>query len=242
MQSIRRIGQVDVVIATGSNHCVPPSIVGKLKGAKLIAIESSVRFTKASLSIKTLTPLTDVLALQWPEQKLLHKKGTVVGPIYELPEYEPWDGGYILVTGGTYGHKALFDAISELNIENVVLQTGKVNPEPYRRKHPTWVVFNLDPVFGKWLAGAKVVITHFGKTAIDAVLSYRKPTIIVLNPEWRYTVGERDAKILAEKLNAVLVKEITPKVIERAVDEAVNKTLPTYEDGALNLVRLLLNY
>ena len=42
-------------------------------------------------------------------------------PIYELPEYEPWDEGYILVTGGTYGHKALFDAISELNIENVVL-------------------------------------------------------------------------------------------------------------------------
>jgi len=56
LQSIRRIGQVDVVIATGSNHCVPPSIVGKLKGAKLIAIESSVRFTKASLSIKALTP------------------------------------------------------------------------------------------------------------------------------------------------------------------------------------------
>ena len=128
-----------------------------------------------------------------------------MGSIYELPEYEPRDGGYILIAGGTYSHKALFDAILELNIENVVLQTGKVNPEPYRRKHPTWVVFNLDPVFGKWLAGAKVVITHFGKTAIDAVLSYRKPTIIVLNPEWRYTVGERDAEILAEKLNTVLV-------------------------------------
>ena len=86
------------------------------------------------------------------------------------------------------------------------------------------------------------MITHFGKTAIDAVLSYRKPTIIVLNPEWRYSVGERDAKILAEKLNAVLVKEVTPKAMKRAVDEAVNKTLPTYEDGASNLVRLILNH
>jgi len=122
------------------------------------------------------------------------------------------------------------------------LQTGRVDPKPYARRHPQWTIFSFDPDFGKWLAGAKVVITHFGKTAIDAVLSYRKPIIIVLNPEWRYTVGERDAKILAEKLNAVLVKEITPKAIERAVDEAVNKTLPTYEDGALNLVRLLLNY
>ena len=241
-QSIERIGHVDIIIATGSNHCVPPAIVAKLKGCKLVAIESPVRFTKASLSLRTLRPIADVLALQWPEQKQLHPKGIVVGPMYELPEYKPWNGDYILVTGGTYGHKLLFNTISKLDIENIVMQTGRVDPKPYRRKHPDWVVFDFDPNFGKWVAGAKVVVTHFGKTIIDAVLSYRKPTVIVPNPEWKYSAGERDAEILAKKLNAVLVKEITPKAIEKAINEAINKTLPTYEDGALNLVKLLLNY
>ena len=241
LESIQRIGKVDVIIATGSNHCVPPSIIAKLKGAKLIAIESSVRFTKPSLSIKTLTPIADLIALQWPEQKRLHPKGVVVGPIYELPEYKPWNGDYILVTGGTYGHKLLFDTISKLNLDKVVMQTGRINPEPYKRKHPNWIVFNYDPDFGKWLAGAKVVITHFGKTAIDAVLSYRKPTIIVLNPEWKYTVGEKDAEILASKLNALLIRNITFNNLEKAIHSAIKITLPNYENGAENLTKFILS-
>ena len=241
LESIQRIGKVDVIIATGSNHCVPPSIIAKLKGAKLIAIESSVRFTKPSLSIKTLTPIADLIALQWPEQKRLHPKGVVVGPIYELPEYKPWNGGYILVTGGTYGHKLLFDTISKLNLDKVVMQTGRINPEPYKRKHPDWIVFDYDPDFGRWLAGAKVVITHFGKTAIDAVLSYRKPTIIVLNPEWKYTVGEKDAEILARKLNALLIRNITFNNLEKAIHSAIKITLPNYENGAENLTKFIIS-
>ena len=240
LQSVRRVGRVDVVVATGSNHCVPPSIAGKLRGARLVTIESSVRFTKASLSIRALTPLADILALQWSEQKLLHKGGVVVGPIYELPEHRPWNGGYVLVTGGTYGHKALFDAISDLGLDNVVLQTGRIDPRPYMKRHPTWKVFDFDPDFGRWLAGAKVVVTHFGKTAVDAVLSYRKPTIIVLNPEWRYTVGREDAEILARKLNAVLLSEVTAEAVRDAINDAVKRTLPMYEDGAENLANLLL--
>ncbi len=236
-QSLRKVRDVDVLIATGSNHCMPPAITAKLKRIKLIAIESSVRFIRPSQSIKLLEPISDVIALQWPEQKKILPKGVVVGPLYELPEYKPWNGDYVLVTGGTYGHKLLFDAVSELELENVVLQTGRVDPEPYMKRHPEWTVFQFDPDFGKWLAGACVVVSHLGKTVIDAALTYHKPVVIVPNPEWRLTAGWEDARVLAKKLNAVLVEEITPKSLLEAIEEAKKLRPPTYPDGAEKLAR-----
>lgn len=230
----------DVFISSGSNHSVPPAIVAWLKGLRIYNIESSVRFTRPSLSARWLRPFSYVTVLQWEEQKKIHSSGKVYGPLYELPEYEPINKGYILVTGGTYGHRLLFDAVSKLELDNVVLQTGRVDPEPYVKNHPEWIIFRFDPDFSKWLAGAEVVITHFGKTAIDSVLSYRKPTIIVLNPEWRYTVGEKDAEILAKKLNAVLLKQITPSNIIQAIEEVKKRKLPTYPDGAMKLADEIL--
>jgi UDP-N-acetylglucosamine--N-acetylmuramyl-(pentapeptide) pyrophosphoryl-undecaprenol N-acetylglucosamine transferase len=238
-QSIIRIDDGEYIIATGSNHCVPPSIISKLRGKKLISIESTIRFTKPSLSLRALSPISDIIILQWPEQRKIHPKGVVVGPLYELPEYKPWDGDYILVTGGTYGHKRLFDAVSETGLENIVLQTGRIDPRRYREKHPKWRIFQFDPDFGRWLAGAKVVITHFGKTALDATLTYRKPTIMVLNPEWIYTAGYEDCIKLSEKLNTIFLSKITPENILASIEEAKTLDIPNYEDGVDNLIKLL---
>ena len=198
-----------------------------MKGLRLYNIESSVRFTRPSLSAMWLRHFSHVTVLQWDEQKRIHPDGRVYGPLYELPEHEPADKGYILITGGTYGHKLLFDVISELELSNIVLQTGRVNPKPYVKKHPEWTIFRFDPDFGKWLASASVVVSHLGKTVIDAALTYRKPVIIVPNPEWKLSAGWKDAEILANKLNAVLVKEITPRNILHAIDEAKNKNPQT---------------
>jgi len=241
LESIGRVrGDYDVFVSSGSNHSVPPAIIARLKGLRVYNVESSVRFTRPSLSARWLRPFSHVTVLQWEEQSRIHPKGVVYGPLYEYPEYEPVDKGYILVTGGTYGHKLLFDAVSELELENVVLQTGRVDPEPYRRKHPEWTVFRFDPDFGKWLAGASVVVSHLGKTVIDAALTYRKPVVIVPNPEWRLTAGWEDARILARKLNAVLVEDITPKNLLEAIEEAKKRRLPSYPDGAEKLAREIL--
>lgn len=234
------LGDYDVFISTGSNHSVPPAIVARLKGLKVYNIESSVRFTKPSLSARWLRPFSHVVVLQWEEQLKLHPNGKVYGPFYEKPEYEPVDRGYILVTGGTYGHKLLFDTVAELNIDNIVLQTGRVDPEPYRKKHPEWTIFRFDPDFGKWLAGASVVVSHLGKTVIDAVLTYRKPVVIVPNPEWTLTAGWGDARILARKLNAVVVEKIEPRALLEAIEEAKKRKPPVYPNGAEKLARELL--
>jgi UDP-N-acetylglucosamine:LPS N-acetylglucosamine transferase len=231
--------EFDVVVSTGSNFCIPPSLFAWIKGIPIVNIESSVRFTKASKTALLLQPFSTITALHWEEQKKLLKKGIVVGPLIPKPEVEPWNGGYILVTGGTLGHKRLFDVIAESKLENVVLQTGTVNPEPYRRQHPEWKILEHSPRFYELIAGADVVITHFGATILEALV-YRKPTVVVPNPEWTRTAGVEDAEHYARKINAVMVSKITLKNILSAIKEARRREYPKLPDGSSNLAELIL--
>ena len=230
----------DVVVSTGSNFCIPPCFFAWMKGIPIVNIESSVRFTKPSKSALLLQPISTITALQWEEQKKLLKKGTVVGPLIPKPEIQPWNGGYILVTGGTLGHKRLFDVISQSKLKNVVLQTGKVDPEQYRKRHPEWKILEHSARFYELVAGAEVVVTHFGATILEALV-YGKPTVIVPNPEWTRTAGIEDAKHYARKVNAVLVSEITLENILNAVEKAKEKPMPTLPDGAENLAYTIIN-
>jgi len=232
--------EFDVMVSTGSNFCIPPAMLAWVNGVPLINIESSVRFTKASKTARILQHFSAITALQWEEQKKLLKKGIVVGPLLPKPEVKSWNGGYILVTGGTMGHKLLFDVVSESNLENVVLQTGQVDPEPYKRKHPEWTIIPFTTRFYELVAGADLVVTHFGSTTLEAVI-YRKPMVVVLNPEWRRTVGKTDAETLAEKLNAAFVWDVNFENLCRAMEEAKRKEPPIFEDGAEKLAQLILN-
>jgi UDP-N-acetylglucosamine:LPS N-acetylglucosamine transferase len=233
-------GGFDVVVSTGSNFCIPPSLLAWLRGTPLVNIESSVRFTKASRTALILQPFSTITALHWVEQKRLLRRGIVVGPLLPEPEIKPWNGGYILITGGTLGHKQLFDAISKSDLENVVLQTGQVDPEPYSRRHPEWKVIRFSSKFYELVAGAELVITHFGSTALEAVV-YRKPMVMVLNPEWiKRTVGKSDAEIFAEKVNAVFVWDVRLENLLRAIEEAKKRAVPFFEDGAKILAEAIL--
>lgn len=241
IESFREVSDsFDVVVSTGSNFCIPPSLLAWLKGTPLVNIESSVRFTKASRTALLLQPFAVITALHWAEQKRLLKRGIVVGPLFPKPQMEPWNGGYILITGGTLGHKQLFDVISESNLENVVLQTGKVNPEPYKKKHPEWKIIPFSTRFYELVAGAELVVTHFGSTVLEAA-AYRKPMVIVLNPEWiKRTVGKPDAEIFAEKVNAVLIWDIKLENLLRAIEEVKERKPPILEDGAKKLAAIIL--
>ncbi len=240
-ESFDLVKNLDVLVSTGSNHSVAPSIAAWIKRIPVINIESSVRFTKPSSSAKHLAKIADLTVLQWEEQKKILPSGRVFGPLYELPEYIADDKGYILVTAGTYGYKKLFDTILDLDLDNVVLQTGRVDPNIYRKAKPNWVVFDYDPDFLKWIAGASLVITHLGKTVIDSALTYGKPTIIIPNPEWRLTAGSDDAKILAEKLGICYQEDLSKKAIEDAIEQCRKKIPRKYGDGAHELANYILN-
>jgi UDP-N-acetylglucosamine:LPS N-acetylglucosamine transferase len=241
VNSIKKVSRnLDFVVSTGSNFCLIPSFLAWIKGIPLINIESSVRFVKSSKTTHILEPFSTITALHWEEQKKLYKNGKIVGPLLPQPEVQPWEGGYILVTGGTYGHKQLFDVISESKIKNVVMQTGKIDPKPYVTSHPEWKIIPMSNKFYELVAGANIVVTHFGSTVLEALI-YRKPTVIVPNPEWTRTAGIEDAKHLANKINAVLIKEIKLSRLLDAIDETRHKTSPIFQDGAQKLGELILD-
>jgi UDP-N-acetylglucosamine:LPS N-acetylglucosamine transferase len=221
-----------IFVSSGSNHSVAPAIIARFKGLKVYNLESTVRFVKPSLTGRWLNPISHVTVLQWEEQKSIHPMGKVYGPFYEMPEYDVRDDGYILVSGGTYGHKLLFDTVSEMGLDNIVMQTGRIDPTPYLDKHPDWVVFKFRPDFNKFVAHASIVISHLGKTVIDAALTYGKPVIIVPNPLWKLGATIEDSKILAKKINAVLVSKISEETLFDALDEIRSKRPPAYPNGA----------
>jgi UDP-N-acetylglucosamine:LPS N-acetylglucosamine transferase len=232
-------GGLDVVVSTGSNFCIPPSLVAFLKGIPLVNIESEARFVAPSKTARVLQPFSAVTALQWPEQKSF-LKGTVVGPLFPEPEVEPYSGGYILVTGGTLGYKRLFDVLSETNLENVVLQTGKVDPEPYKKAHPTWKVIDYSLQFAELVAGAEVVVTHQGSTPLQAA-TYKKPAVIIPDPELKRTFPKKDSELFAKKVGAVFLSELSLDLLVDAIEQAKHRKTPLLPDGAKVLADLILN-
>jgi UDP-N-acetylglucosamine--N-acetylmuramyl-(pentapeptide) pyrophosphoryl-undecaprenol N-acetylglucosamine transferase len=238
-KSMKKVkGNFDAVIGTGSNFCIPPALAAFTKRVPIVNIEAAVRFTKASRTTRILQPFSTITALHWQEQKKL-LKGTVVGPLLPKPKIQTWNGNYILVTGGSLGHKQLFDAVNQSNLKNIVLQTGEVDPKPYRTRHPKWEIIRSSPKFHELLAGAEVVVTHFGSTALETV-AYKKPTVMVLNPEWTRTVGKADAEIFAKKVGAAFIAEINLDRLIDAIEKAKNMELPTLKDGAKNLANMIL--
>jgi len=229
-----------IMISTGSNFCMPPSAIAWLRRSPLINIESSVRFTRSSKSARMLARFSNIIALQWPEQRELFPQGEVFGPMLARPEREPFDGGYVLVTGGTYGHRTLFQTLDETKLENVTLQAGPYYNDEYVKNHPTWRVLDYSAKFYELIAGAEVVVTHFGETIIDAALVYHKPTVIAMNPDWTRTAGLKDATILAEKVNAVLLGELTPDSLLNAVEEARKRKPPKLDSGAARLSQRII--
>jgi UDP-N-acetylglucosamine--N-acetylmuramyl-(pentapeptide) pyrophosphoryl-undecaprenol N-acetylglucosamine transferase len=129
-QSIEKVTDANVVISTGSNFCVPPAVVAWIKGIPIINLESRVKLTKPSGTAKFIGRIATINALQWEEQKAFHQ-GVVYGPLLPKRLVEPWDGGYCLITGGTYGYFELFEAAASTDLRNIVLQTGKIDPDKY---------------------------------------------------------------------------------------------------------------
>jgi len=238
--SMKKItGMFDAVVSTGSNFCIPPALVAFLKRIPIVNIESEARFIGASKTARILQPLSAITALQWPEQKKF-LNGTVVGPLFPKPEIPLWNGGYILVTGGTLGHKRLFDVLNESDLKNVVLQTGEVDPEPYMKRHPTWKVMRFSLKFNELIAGAEVVVTHQGSTPLEAAV-YKKPSVIVPNPELKRTFPKKDSEIFAKKVGATILSDLTLESLLTAIETAKKRKVPVLRDGAKALADMILD-
>jgi len=242
VEALAKVHNLLLLVATGSNHSLFAGLAAMAKRIPVLNIEAADRIIYPSKTPRILYRLGAITLLHWREQKKLYPRGIVVGPIYEKPRYKPTSRGYILVTTGTMGHKILFDKLLETGIENIVLQTGRIPPEKYRDKKPGWIVFSFDPDIDKWIAGAEVVVTHQGITALNAALSYGKPVVIAYNPLLKKSSSREDAIVLARKLNAVFIDPL--KTSSRELEEAILKARDMkprrYRNGAYVIARHII--
>jgi len=239
-----KISKYKVVIASGSNHSLFPSFIQFLKGAKVFGIESQDRLITRGKAIQIISYFSKGVFLHWEEQKKLYpKKGIVTGPIVEKPKYQKEDGDYILVTTGTQGFKRLFDILVKTNLDKVVMQTGKVDYSQYQKEKPNWKFFSFDSDLERWISKAKVVITHQGKTAMESIVMYRKPTIIVYNKDWIYAATKEDSKLYAKVLGATFLDDPSTWGSEETILQAIEKVgePKSFEIGTKKLVDIILN-
>jgi len=230
-----------VILATGSNHSLLPSFFGYLKGSKVFAIESQDRIFTRGKAIRIISAFAKGVFLHWEEQRSLYKNGVVVGPILQRPRYVPKDEGYVFVTAGTEGFQRLFDVLAKLKLPNVILQTGKVNPERY--KGLGWKVFDFDPDMEKYLANASLVITHQGKTAMEASILYNKSVIMVFNRSLVRATTFSDAKAYAEIIGATFMDDPNTWASEVELLNSINspRRPKTHKPGTERLVQVILN-
>ena len=231
--------EVEVAVSTGGNFCIPPALTSWIRGIPLVNIENRVRLIAPSKTAKLLQPFSKLTALQWEEQTRF-LRGVVFGPLLPRPRYKPWNGGYILITGGTYGYRELLEAASESGLEEVILQTGRIDPKPYRERHPEWRVLRYSSNFEELIAGARVVVSPPGATPMEAA-AYRKPIVIVNYPRWAKAAGPRDVELFAEKINAPLLWRPNPEGLLKAIEEAERRGGAQLKSGSKALANAILN-
>lgn len=231
-------GKFDIVICTGSNFCIPPALISWVKGVPLVTLESRMKLTGPSRTAAILQHFSEITVLQWEEQKKF-LNGTVYGPLLPKTKTIPYDGGYILVTGGSYGYKKLFDVVSETGLENIYLHTGKIDEKEYIQKHPNWKVFSFTTEFQDILAGASVIITPPGGTAIEAA-SYRKNIVLVRYPEWTKAGSWEDTIKFSKKINAPLIRDLTSESIINSIEAAYKRRNTELVNGTKKLVKAII--
>jgi hypothetical protein len=64
---------------------------------------------------------------------------------------------------------------------------------------------------------------------------------LVLNPEWKLTVGREDARLLAERINAEFIWDLTKENLLRAIERSRDKAVPVFPDGAERLARRIVS-
>lgn len=70
------------IVSTGVLSTIPICLFGKLKGSKLIYIESFAKVSSATLTGKLLYKFADQFYVQWPQMKKIYPKAIYLGGIY----------------------------------------------------------------------------------------------------------------------------------------------------------------
>lgn len=74
-----------VVMTTGAGTAVPFAWVARLRGARIVYIESLTRIDSPSLSLRLISPTADRIYVQWPELRARVPRARYAGSVLPLP-------------------------------------------------------------------------------------------------------------------------------------------------------------
>ena len=73
-----------VILTTGAGVAVPFAWIGRLRGARVVYVESITRIDKPSLSLRLIAPVTAKIYVQWPELVGAVRGSRYVGSIFDI--------------------------------------------------------------------------------------------------------------------------------------------------------------
>jgi UDP-N-acetylglucosamine transferase subunit ALG13 len=172
----------DVVLSTGSEIAIPFMYLGKLLGRRIIFIESLCRIKALSATANIISPVADVLLVQWKDLEGARRKGRFEGNILGPPivdESNREEEDFIFVTAGTAPFPRLVEMMDKYAGDTgrrIIIQIARTQFTP---KHAEYFKFVERDEYDSYIRRAKIVITHGGVGAILSALDNGKSTIVV---------------------------------------------------------------
>jgi UDP-N-acetylglucosamine:LPS N-acetylglucosamine transferase len=80
-RTVRRL-RPRTIVTTGAGVAVPFAWLGRLRGAKVVYVESFTRIDSISLSCRLIKPVADRVYVQWPDALPLVKGARYVGNVF----------------------------------------------------------------------------------------------------------------------------------------------------------------
>jgi beta-1,4-N-acetylglucosaminyltransferase len=71
-----------VILTTGAGVAVPFAWIGRLRGAKVVYLESLTRIDRPSLSCRLIRPVSDRMYVQWPELRDALRGARYAGTVF----------------------------------------------------------------------------------------------------------------------------------------------------------------
>ena len=241
----------DVVLSTGSEIAIPFMYLGKLLGKRIVFIESLCRIKGLSATANIISPVTDILLVQWKNLEGLRQKarfeGNILGPPI-IDESNREEEDFILVTVGTAPFPRLVEMMDKYAGDTgrrVIIHLARTQFVPKHAKYFTFVEKNeYDAYFRK----AKVIITHGGVGTILSALENGKPTIIV--PRLKEFGEHLDnnqleiAEMIEGEPNVRVVRDVNeiPKALRDFEENPPKNIRYSWEDSRGQLIKFLKNY
>lgn len=72
------------ILTTGAALAVPFAWIGRLRGSRVVYVESFTRVSKPSLSCRLVKPAANRLYVQWPELQKALPKARYVGNVFSI--------------------------------------------------------------------------------------------------------------------------------------------------------------